>query len=90
MTAVPIQDWELVVMSCHLLEDMNIVVGKPPAFTTEITQPCDIRHCFKGPKTALKHINDSDVDDIYIKKLAAKETERCLQCISSEVWRINC
>ena len=46
------------------LEDMNIVVGKPPASTTDITQPSDIRHCFKGPKTALKHINDSDVDEI--------------------------
>ena len=58
------------------LENMNIVVGKPPASTTEITQPCDIRHCFKGPKTALKHINDSDVDEY--QKLAAEETGRCL------------
>ena len=46
------------------LEDMNIVIGKPPASKTEITQPWDIQHCFKGPKTALKHINDSDVEEI--------------------------
>ena len=29
------------------LEEMNIVVGKPPTSTTEIIQPCDIRLCYK-------------------------------------------
>ena len=24
--------------------DLNIVIGTPPASTTEITQPCDARH----------------------------------------------
>ena len=43
---------------------MSVVVGKPPASTTKITQPCDIRHCFEGPETALRHIGDSDVDEI--------------------------
>ena len=38
----------------------NIVIGKPPASTTEITQQCDARHCFIGPKTALKKINNCD------------------------------
>ena len=42
------------------LFDQNIVIGKLPASTAEITQPCDARHCFIGPKTALKKINNCD------------------------------
>ena len=43
------------------LLDRNIVIGKPPDSTTENTQPCDARHCFIGPKTALKKINNCDL-----------------------------
>ena len=43
---------------------MNIVVDKPPASTITISQPYDVRHCFKGPETVLKNINDSNVNDI--------------------------
>ena len=41
--------------------DQNIVIGKPPASTMETTQPCDSRHCFICPKTALKEINDCNL-----------------------------
>ena len=43
------------------LHDQNIVIGKPSASTSEITQPCDKEHCFLGPKAAFKYIHDSDV-----------------------------
>ena len=38
--------------------DQTIMIGKPPASTTEITQTCDARHCFINSKTAVKKIND--------------------------------
>lgn len=41
----------------------NIKVGKPPASTTAITQPCHVGKCFLGSKSALKGINDCDVED---------------------------
>jgi hypothetical protein len=44
------------------LTTMGVCIGKPPASTTEITQPCDAKHCFLGPKTALKFVNASDLD----------------------------
>ncbi len=49
----------------------NIVVAKPPASTTAITQPCDNSSCFKGPKTRLKNIHDRDLkkDDLQTKIL---------------------
>ena len=43
------------------LHDQNIVIGKPSASTSEITEPCDEENCFIGPKAALKYIHDSDV-----------------------------
>ena len=49
------------------LKANNIVIGKPSGSTTEITQPCDNSNLFKGPKTSLKNINDSDVmDEVYM------------------------
>ena len=51
------------------LDEKGIVVGKPPASTTEITQPCDNGNCFKGPKTRLKYVNAKDIaDNDYMKK----------------------
>ncbi|KAJ1395080.1 hypothetical protein B484DRAFT_407692 [Ochromonadaceae sp. CCMP2298] len=38
-----------------------IICGKPPASTTEVTQPCDCGNCFKGSKTCLKGIKDADI-----------------------------
>jgi hypothetical protein len=45
----------------RLLNDHSIVVGKPPASTTAITQPCDSGNCFRGSKTTNKRLNDADV-----------------------------
>lgn len=45
------------------LKKENVVVGKPPASTTSITQPCDHGSCFKASKAALKKIHDKDVED---------------------------
>lgn len=42
----------------------NITVGKPPASTTSITQPCDVGPCFKSVKSALKKYDDSDVENM--------------------------
>ena len=39
-----------------LLKLHNIVVGKPPASTTEITQPCDAGNGFKSSKCAVKYL----------------------------------
>jgi hypothetical protein len=39
----------------------SIICGKPPASTTEVTQPCDCGNCFKGSKTCLKGIKDCDI-----------------------------
>jgi hypothetical protein len=44
-----------------MLNAHSIVVGKPPASTTAITQPCDSGNCFRGPKTTNKRLNDADV-----------------------------
>jgi hypothetical protein len=44
-----------------LFSDNNIVVGKPPASTTEITQPCDRGNLFKASKTKLRSISDENV-----------------------------
>jgi ribosomal protein S6E (S10) len=44
-----------------LLENNQIIIGKPPASTTATSQPCDKGNCFKGPKTKLKKICDVDV-----------------------------
>lgn len=43
------------------LSTKDIVVGKPPASTTEITQPCDVGICFKNCKAILDKINVADV-----------------------------
>jgi hypothetical protein len=63
------------------LEAHNVVIGKPPASTTSITQPCDIKNCFKGPKTALKNINDLAVKNHFMVKrlldLATLHEKRC-------------
>jgi hypothetical protein len=47
-------------MTDQLIEN-NIIVGKPSASTTEITQPCDVGNLFKAAKKRNKSINDSDV-----------------------------
>ena len=36
------------------LSDANISVGKPPGSTSSITQPCDIKALFQGPKCVLR------------------------------------
>jgi hypothetical protein len=46
----------------EILEESFIIVGKPPASTTEISQPCDRGNVFKASKTALKNISDDMVD----------------------------
>lgn len=46
-----------------LCNENNIVIGKPPASTTEITQQLDAYNYFKSPKTRLKYITDRDVQD---------------------------
>lgn len=46
----------------QLLAANFITVGKPPASTTAITQPCDAGNCFKAAKTKLRALHDSDVD----------------------------
>lgn len=43
------------------LSDNHVAVGKPPASTTAITQPCDAGNCFRGPKAKNKKINNKDV-----------------------------
>ena len=45
----------------QLLLENNIIVGKLPASTTEITQPCDRGNIFKASKTRNKNIGDDDV-----------------------------
>jgi hypothetical protein len=44
-----------------LLSENNIIVGKPPASTTETTQPCDRGNLFKASKCRNKSLGDSDV-----------------------------
>ena len=38
----------------ELLKKDNIVVGKPPASTTELTQPCDVGSCFLQAKATFR------------------------------------
>jgi hypothetical protein len=47
----------------ELLKNNYIVIGKPPASTSAITQACDARGVFKGPKTVGRTINDRNVSD---------------------------
>lgn len=44
-----------------LLEAHKIIVGKFPASTTSINQPCDARNAFRAPKTQNKKIANKDV-----------------------------
>jgi hypothetical protein len=46
----------------EILEESFIIVGKPPASTTEISHTCDRGNVFKASKTALKNISDDMVD----------------------------
>jgi hypothetical protein len=50
-----------------------IICGKPPASTTEVTQPCDCGNCFKGSKTCFKDIKDADtpLDHLMVAGLKA-------------------
>ena len=48
----PMQSWE-VRQTC---EQLNIVIGKPPASTTSITQPADAGEAFLASKTKKKHL----------------------------------
>jgi hypothetical protein len=45
----------------NYLEENNIVIGKPSASTTAITQPCDAGNAFKASKTCNKYIHDADI-----------------------------
>lgn len=40
----------------NLCRELNIVIGKPPASTTSITQPCDAGKCFLASKTKKRNI----------------------------------
>ena len=40
----------------ELCKEMNIIIGKPPASTTSISQPCDVEKVFMASKTKNKHI----------------------------------
>jgi hypothetical protein len=44
-----------------LMQENNIILGKPPGSTTEVTQPCDAYMIFKGPKTCNRKIKDGHV-----------------------------
>jgi hypothetical protein len=57
----------------QLLTDARIVVGKPAASTTEISQPCDAGDCFKATKTRVKNTTDADVimDTHMLEKLTS-------------------
>ncbi|KAJ1394479.1 hypothetical protein B484DRAFT_472798, partial [Ochromonadaceae sp. CCMP2298] len=48
----------------QMLKEHNIVVGKPPASTTEITQALDKGPLFKTSKCKLLTIKESDVDEV--------------------------
>lgn len=43
------------------LDEAKVIVGKPPASTTAITQPCDRGIIFKDLKRKLKKVNEADV-----------------------------
>lgn len=40
----------------------NVIVAKPPASTTAVTQPCDRGNVFRGSKATLKAINDKSIE----------------------------
>jgi hypothetical protein len=42
------------------LEQLNVVVGKPPASTTSTSQPCDVGNCFRSSKTLNRGLKDND------------------------------
>jgi len=61
-------DGEAVQIECYQSSEMlqtlcdnHVVVGKPAASTTQISQPCDIGDCFKATKTKVKNTTDGDV-----------------------------
>jgi len=61
-------DGEAIQIECYqspemiqLLNENFVVVGKPAASTTEISQPCDIGDCSKATKCKVKNISNDDV-----------------------------
>ena len=53
-----------------LCEEHNIVIGKPPASTTSITQPCDAGKCFLSSKT--KKRNMKSVAEVLEKTMSER------------------
>jgi hypothetical protein len=45
-----------------VLENNNIIIGKPSGSTTEITQPCDRGNVFKASKKTIKSVSDTNID----------------------------
>jgi len=44
-----------------LLQQLKIVVGKPPASTTATTQPLDVGNVFRSSKNVISHLTDEQV-----------------------------
>ena len=40
----------------EICKELNIIIGKPPASTTSISQPCDVGKIFMSSKTKNKHL----------------------------------
>ena len=40
----------------EVCKELNIIIGKPPASTTSISQPCDAEKVFMSSKTNNKHL----------------------------------
>ena len=61
----------------NMLKSNLAHVGKLPAATTSITQPCDVGNCFRGPKTGNKKIGKENVADntFTLSKIEAKIRE---------------